>query len=454
MNNQAKKSYTDQHSIAMNAFNAARKCNDAGSFLKEEITTIMVAIEQLDLPAPAVKLKPIEWKEMTTAGHEPGSWPHVLAHMRDIAENNKTTSSITFKIKSILKAMNDLDKYVEEEEWSALSEERNRLIRYRTFLESVLEDIVLVMEAACSRLKKLADEEQELLREQEMQRKEERRVAEEQRVAAEQAAAQAAAIEAAAKAAAEAAQIEQPNTKRLTPQSVHSALVELCHGRIKSLSARYKAAKRILVLVRIKAEIEITANEAEAIDMVIHAFVKETLEHDRRVQGKNLNEAAWRWMKTALESAADEIKSKSTPTPTDPLTILRKSGEQKLQPDTIYKMMQDAILYRMNEGDDEYEAVNQADAALDQAIADSQNRFGEFNKEEMGAIEDAKERSAMDLFAEENPPLVQAASGSEPTDKKASLSSSSGGFANDALRHQIAQVMQSIEDGNIPRAQA
>lgn len=122
----------------INALAAASRCDNdnLGGFTAEHLPAILAAID-IGLPLPAVKERPVEWKEMSAAGHEPGSWPHFVAHMCDIAAQGTTLKKRRGRIMEI----NDLLREGKGDE-RALRDEKFRLVRYVVFLKSLLDDIV------------------------------------------------------------------------------------------------------------------------------------------------------------------------------------------------------------------------------------------------------------------------------------------------------------------------
>ena len=493
LTNPSQYSMQQKCNIASKAFEAARKCREAGGFLRSEVMAITFAIEVLNPPIPAVKVNPIEWKEMTAAGHKPGTWPHILSHMRDIAFNDKTVASIRDRINTILDQMNELDKHIDSEEWSALSEERNRLVRYRTFLESIVDDVAVVMEQAKKHFEKLLRDEERALAEQR-----ERARIEQERIAAEQAAAQAAA-EAKAKAEATKMAEESDETKRLTSQVVYDTLIELCHGRVRSVSTRYAAERRVMELIHVGAmntAYMVESDGQDDVDDIIHDFVRETIEHDRHYDDvENTSGAAWVWMKNTFHTLANEHREVNGPMgfyTTAPMEAATTEDVERYSsvddPKIDYyahfvSMMLRELPKAVSEEDlsrayDLAEAEANAlikryprhakiiDKCFNTASDDLYNRF--FNGDRQKRVHEA----LVLLQSRLNPwfntwtgPIVELEPGpkkSQKSKKQGRTGSAkpipapppSGRFENDALRLQLAQVVKQIEDGNVPTAQA
>lgn len=457
------------------------------------MTAITFAIETMNPPIPAVKVSPIEWKEMTAAGHKPGTWPHILSHIRDIAFNDKTVASIKDRINTILSQMNELDKHVDAEEWSALSDERNRLVRYRTFLESIVDDVALVMEQTKKRCEKLLREEVRALAEQ----REQARI-EEERIAAERAAAQAAA-EAEAKAKPAKMAEENNETKRLTPQMVYDMLIELCHGKTRSISTRYAAARRVMELIHFGAmntAYTVEGDGQDDVDDIIHDFVRETIEHDRHYdEVENTSGAAWVWMKNTFHALANEHREVNGPmrfytsSPMEAATaedVERYSSVDDPKIDYyahfVSMMLRElpktvseenlSLAYDLTEA--EANALMKRRPRHEKIIAKSLNEASDdlYNRFFRG---DRQERVCQALYLLQNRlnPWFNTWTGPiaelEPSPKKSQKSKKqagtgsakpipapppSGRFENDALRLQLAQVVKQIEDGNVPTAQA
>ncbi|MCC7357767.1 hypothetical protein IT408_04700 [Candidatus Uhrbacteria bacterium] len=372
--------------------------------------------------------------------------------MEDISSKEKSLDAMRKKICVINAKIQNLDEY--DDEIIALRDERGRLFKYMTFVESVLDDVVTAMQAAVAKL--LQQQTQPLK----------------------------------AKVEAPVAAV-QPKTashqEYVTPQNVEAMLIELCHGKIRSISTRYASARRVMELIHFGTMK--TPHAIEDINEVIHDFVRETIEHDRYYDDvKNASGAAWSWMKNTFHALANEHRKVNGPIgfystgPMEAATtedieryssvdakidyyahfmgiMLRELPKAVSEEDLsrVYDLAESEANVLIKKHPHHVEIINKC---LDAACDDLYNRS--FNSDHQEQIYQA----LCQLQSMLNPwfdtwtgPIVERQipkSKKEKGQKSGSipLSPPSGRFENDALRRQLTQVLRKIEDGNVPTAQA
>lgn len=411
-----KRSLEKKRQLLLAALHAANECERLGGFTAEHLPAIMAATALI--PPPVAK-KPLEWKEATKAGHAPGTWPHFVAHMEDIASKGVTIRSRRKRIGEINAALKSCGDKKEEKQ---LVDERWRLQNYCVFLETLLNNVIVAISTEITAVERLLEQAKKQAKQK-------------------------------PKADIAPKNMSSKKSGKVTPELLDTSFKELCRGNTRDIERRHQAARRLIeIVLKQRGSDEYSKEERDAIETRLRSIVKFTIMlEEPNASQEELERWVGNWIANVLHDLGITVPEEKA-AKVHPLDALKQLGlETKLQPDQLYDAMQAAIKHLLEIGMETYDAVNDVDRLYEEVLQASKEKFA-YTEKEIAAIEDARTASAVDLFPDEDTaeereegPLFEEIKDPPTSPPQAAAS----GFTNDALARQLEHIVTGVKKGTI-----